>query len=67
MRLLSDYYSDDEDLSSHIYLDDDVYVVEFRKNNRPLATRRFPDNNIHYVEDAADNYVRGILKIKPSA
>jgi hypothetical protein len=29
-------------------------------NSEPFKVERFPVNNIHYVEDAADNWVRGI-------
>ena len=64
MKILSEYYSEDEDRCSEIYIDDNgVRVVKFYKNGVLIAERAYPNNALCYIEDAADNWVRGILKL----
>lgn len=38
-----------------------IYEVDFFSNDDLVGTVAYPDNNIHYVVDAAHNFVEGIL------
>lgn len=64
MKLLSEYYGQDEERCSEIYVDESgVRVVKFYRNGNMIAERAYPDKAQCYVEDAADNWIRGILKM----
>jgi hypothetical protein len=39
------------------------YIKYFDENNRMFFTEEFPNKSIHYVRDAAANWVAGIKKI----
>ena len=38
-------------------------VVEFFENGQLIQVETFPNNTLDYAEDAAENYVMGILKV----
>ena len=38
-------------------------MVEFFENGQLIQSETFPNNTLQYAEDAAENYVMGILKI----
>lgn len=64
MQQISEYYNEDGDLRAEILLDElDVKHVKFYRNERVVAERSYPDKALCYVEDAADNWVRGVMKI----
>lgn len=50
-------------LHAEVMIEDDIPVVEFRKSGQLIATRAFPDNTLQYAEDAAENYILGILRL----
>ena len=41
-----------------------VYYVDFYQDNNIIETRTFPGKSFYYVEDAAENYICGILNIE---
>lgn len=63
MKLISEYWSEDGDLSAMVHLDDETPVVDFYRNNRIIKSETFTDHALCYAQDAAENYVMGILKI----
>lgn len=42
-------------------MDDEVLMLVCYENNEHIGTIHYPDNNFHYVKDAANNYITGIL------
>jgi len=60
---LSSYWSDDKSRKSVISIDlkEEVYSIDFYENETIVKSMQYPNNSIHYVEDAADNWVRRIL------
>lgn len=65
MISLSEYYGEGtyQGYTAKVFIEDEVPVVEFWKNKEFIAVRSFPDHSIQYAEDAAENYIRGILKL----
>lgn len=65
MLTVSDFFGVDafEDLQSRVLIEDEIPVVEFWKNKQLVAVRAFPDNTLEYAENAAENFVMGILKL----
>lgn len=64
MQLLSEYFNEDGDRRSEIYIDDSgVHHVHFYRNDRVVGERAYPEKHLCYIEDAADNWVRGIMKL----
>lgn len=68
MLHIIDFYGEKEykDLSARVFLHEDKQTpgVEFWKNNDVVGVRMFPTHSLQYAEDAAENYVLGILKIE---
>jgi len=62
-KLISEYYSDDMKLKSVVYMVDKVAGVKYYRDNLLIDSQTYPHNSIHYAEDAAENYVMGILKL----
>ena len=65
MISISEYYGegDYEGYLAKVLVEDGVPVVEYWKNKEFVAVRSFPNNNMNYVEDAAENFVTGVLKL----
>lgn len=61
-RLIREYFSDDGNRKSVINLDKETLSVDFYENGAYISSREFPNKSIHYVEDAAENWILGILK-----
>ena len=40
---------------------DNIYEVDFYEDHQLLGTIAYPDNSIYYVEDAAYNYITGVM------
>lgn len=59
MKILKTF--EKEDRKSVISLVDEVFEVEFFQNNRPVGTIEYTDKSYHYVEDAAENWIVGIM------
>jgi len=45
-------------------MDDEVLMLVCYENNEYIGTIHYPNNNFHYVRDAANNYINGILTNK---
>ena len=62
---LSEYYGDGaySGYTAKVFIEDEVPVVEFWRDKEFIAVRSFPDHTIGYAEDAAENFIRGILKL----
>lgn len=65
MIAVSNYYGEGlyAARESKVFIEDDVPTVEFWDNGQFIAVRAFPDNTLQYAEDAAENYILGILKL----
>lgn len=61
MAQLSEYYSEDRQRKAVINLIKETLSVDFYQNEEYIWTIEYPDKSIHYVEDAAENYVLGIF------
>lgn len=61
MKVLSTYQSADLAKKANICLCDEIFVVEFFYNRRLVGEIEYPNKNILYVQDAAKNYIAGIL------
>lgn len=60
---LTEYFSDDMTKSAVINKEGTVYSIDFFQDGVKVGTRVFSDHTLQYVEDAAENYTLGILKI----
>lgn len=47
-------------LRAEIYSDVDGYSIKYFINGNLQTTESFPDKSIHFVEDAAENWISGI-------
>ena len=64
---VSEYCSDDKTKKAIVKKINDrnydsiygYYYIDIYENERYIHSITFPDNSLHYVEDAAENYVRG--------
>lgn len=65
-KVISEFFSDDSSKKSIVTLDCNTqcYFVDFFKDKEKIATEFFPGKSIHFVEDAAENYVVGIKDVK---
>lgn len=61
MILLNEYFSDDHVKVARLHSDGIGYVVEFFKGEYLIGLRTYHEHTLRYVEDAAENYVEGIL------
>lgn len=39
----------------------DQFEVDFFDNNEPMGTINYADKSLHFVEDAAENWVTGVM------
>jgi hypothetical protein len=46
---------------SQIYVNNELLVVEFYENNKRVGEIEYPNKSYHYVYDAAENWITGIL------
>lgn len=62
---ISNYYGEGlyEGRESKVFIEDDVPTVEFWDKASFISVRAFPDNTLEYAEDAAENWVIGVLKL----
>jgi hypothetical protein len=63
---IKEFHSHDGTLKACIYYNHDspgCYSIAFFKNSSMIAVRDFPDKSRNYVDDAAENFVLGILKL----
>jgi len=42
----------------------EMYVVDFYENDMIVETRELPGKSIYYAQDAAENWLNGVLKVK---
>ena len=67
MKTIDTYYSDDKKRTAIVKQDDaGVYAIDFYDYNvgeLALTRKVFEDKSLRYVEDAAENYVMGILNV----
>lgn len=65
MKLLSEFWSDDQVKSAKVYLDtaEDRPYVEFFNDGRQIGQQGFPDHSVVYAEEVAENYCRGLLRV----
>lgn len=59
---LSEYYSDDRSKKAVVIEHEGRYSIDFYENNSYNHSIMYNDKNLHYVEDAAENYALGIFK-----
>ena len=50
-----------ENKQSQIYVNNELLVVEFYENNKRVGEIEYPNKSYHYVYDAAENWIMGIL------
>ncbi len=62
---ISEYYDDEMFKRAVIFLDTktDTFGIDYYKGKTMIDSENFPGYALCYVEDAADNWVRGIKKI----
>jgi len=58
-KVVEEYMKDER--KALIVLNGETLCVDFYLNEKYTNTVEFPDKSIHYVKDAAENYVEGIL------
>jgi hypothetical protein len=63
MKIVSKYFSDDLTKKSVVWNLDGIPVVEFFDRDVKLETRALVEHSFEYAEDAAENFVIGVLKI----
>jgi len=66
---LNEFYSDDNEKKAVILFDQNtkVYWVDYYKEGKLLLSLPYCDKNIHYVEEAAENFCNGILNVPETA
>ena len=62
MRLLDTYKNVDSTKVAEIFLQKEHFVVRFMCDNQFLGEIEYVNKSIHYVKDAAENFVIGIFK-----
>jgi hypothetical protein len=50
-----------ENKTAAVFSRDDIYEVDFYEDRQLIGTVSYPDKSIYYVEDAAYNYVTGVM------
>ena len=60
---ITEYYSDDKTKKAVINVDLKAcyYFIDFYLNDIYTDTVAYPEKNIYFVEDAAENYISGIF------
>ena len=62
MNNSSGYISDDGKKTAMVKIVT-MPMVEFYENGQLIQLESFPNNTLQYAEDAAENFVMGILKV----
>lgn len=62
--VISEYWSDSKDKHAIVSKFHSSYVIDFYENNSytHTAIQSYQDKSLHYVEDAAENFVLGHFK-----
>lgn len=63
LELFSTYQSDDATKTATVWLDGDVWGCSFYIEGKKIEDRPLPGHNEIYAENAAENFVLGILDI----
>ena len=65
LKLQSIQYSADSIRKAVVYTTQkgDVPLVEFFENDIKIRSRKFENHNLRYAEDAAENYINGLLDV----
>ena len=64
MRVSEDYYSEDSSLKASVLTTMlGEYMVDFFKNGEYLQSRTYYGRSKYFVNDVAENYCSGILKL----
>jgi len=50
-------------LKAEVFKDDNGYGIHFMKGDTVFNEQRFPTKSLRYVEDAAENWAMGIIKL----
>jgi len=61
MKIIKTFSSDDNVKDSVIGLTDEILVVEFYEYGKRIGEIEYPNKSYHYVEDAAENWVTGVM------
>jgi hypothetical protein len=59
MKILKTFHN--ETKTANIGLQDETLVVEFYENQRRVGEIEYPNNSYYYVEDAAENWILGVM------
>ena len=59
MKLIKTYKN--ESKHANIILQNETFVVEFFESNKRIGEVEYSDKTFRYVEDAADNWVSGVM------
>jgi len=66
--IISEYYNDkDMRLKASVYLKNDCYCIDYKKDDSVFKTETYPGKSVHYVEDAAENWALGIKVLNETA
>lgn len=62
--IISEYWSDDSNKHAVVSLLNSRYLIDFYENDVYVHTaiQSYQDKSLHYVEDAAENFVLGHFK-----
>jgi hypothetical protein len=62
---ISEHYSEDKNKKAIVNVDLKAcyYFIDFYLEGLYVNSVSYPEKSIHYVEDAAENYVLGILNV----
>jgi hypothetical protein len=61
MKLISEHHSDDNYRTAKVYLDKDIYGVEYIMHDTVVSYRVFPGHSVYMAEDAAENWVTYVM------
>jgi len=61
-KMIDSYYNGDGSRGAIIKLVDEQFVVDFYKEGEYYHTIEYPNKSVHYVKDAAENYIHGIFQ-----
>lgn len=62
MKQLSEFFSTDKNKKAVVVEHEGRYSIDFYENNSYNHTIMYNDKNLHYVEDAAENYALGVFR-----
>ena len=70
-KTIETYFSDNKKRTAIIKQNEDgVYLIDFYDydvGQMVLTTRLFENKSLYYVQDAAENYIQGILNVSETA